>query len=718
ERKPCNVAKCEINTLKGKIVNIPGKRRIEQSILEKTKNTLREYEAIGIIRKSTSNWRSPVRPVIKPDGSVRICTNLIALNDLVVKEEYPTPIMSDLVEKVQGSQYFTLIDLKDGYFQIEIIEEHKHKTAFKFDNLLYEWNRMPMGYKNAPSIFQRIMDHILGDLSDKGVEVYLDDIIIHAKNKESHDLILDEVLRRLESNNLYINEKKIQLARQEVKLLGVMVDGKKQRLIDEGRRDILEYPRPVDVKSLRRFLGKMNFYAPFIKDMSRIAIPLYEKTGKYAKFEWTDRMERSFIELKENLAKEVCLYLPNYKKEFILETDASDTGLGACLSQTDEIGRLVPIRWASKKLTKAEQNYGITEKELLAVVWGIEYFEYQLKGRRFKLITDHIALETIRKKNEFGNKRMARWIERIQDYDFSIKYRKGEEMITADALSRLYEKDRMDDLKENENISEKRKEEIIRDIHEKLLHRGVVSVKYELEKYFKWTGVKDMIERIISTCEVCSKNNRKLGGGSEFVVTSAPLEKTAIDVMKIGEEDRFVLVFIDYYTRWMKLELLKSRETKEIIRKLKGIWEDKGVPKEINSDNAKEFTAKEFFNFCTEHGVSHHLTSVEKHKSNGRVERAIRTVRDGLVKIKNLDMKLEERLGKIEDAYNNTFHRGIEMTPEEAWNESNNEEKLKRMNNEKGEYAKAFKKGKRENFVVGQQVRIANKENLKGFELC
>ena len=147
----------------------------------------------------------PFRPAEKPDGSVQICTNLMALNDLVQKEGYPSPIINDLIEKAYGSQWFTLIDLKDGYFQVEINEQDKEKTALKFDNLLYEWYRMPMGFKNAPSIFQKMMDKLLADMIGLGVEVYLDGIIIHAASRIEHEKLVYKVFTILDKNNLVIN---------------------------------------------------------------------------------------------------------------------------------------------------------------------------------------------------------------------------------------------------------------------------------------------------------------------------------------------------------------------------------------------------------------------------------------------------------------------------------------------------------------------------------
>lgn len=707
ERPPCPLIKCEIKTPEGKRVSVKGKRRFEQSILSKAREELKNLQTSKIISQSNSDWRSPMTPVLKPNGNVRICVNYIALNELVEKVNYETPIMDDLIEKVQGSQWLTVIDLKDGYFQIEIAERDRYKTAFKFDNMIYEWNRMPMGFTNAPGIFQEAMDKLFNDLTDQGVEVYLDDIVIYSKTKKEHERLLKEVFKRFERNNLYINIKKLQLAQKEITFLGRKVNGETQKLLHEGMKDIEDYPRPTNVKSLRRFLGKMNFYSPFIKNMSTIAVPLYEKTGKYAKFIWTDQMEESFNTLKVELSKTTSLYLPDYKKKFILETDASDTGLGACLMQKDNKNNLVPIRWASRKLSKSEKNYGITEKEFLAIIWGIEYFEYQLKGREFDIITDHIALTSIRTKGDFGNARMNKWIDSIQKHQFTVIYKKGQDMLSADAMSRLYEN-------EKENTSgeeETKKKAIIKEIHERLLHRGLDSVKHELEQNYRWDNTTKLIQEIIKDCEVCSRNNRKHSGGSELVQTTERLEKTAIDIMKLGEYGMNVLVFIDYYSRLTKLRKLENRTTKEITKKLKEIFYEIGRPKQLNSDNAKEFASKEFFNFMTDNNIEHHLTSVEHHSSNGRVERVIRTIRDAIVKTKSLEMS-ENKLIDIETKYNDSYHKGIGMTPMRAFNQDDKETKeiISKTNRK---YTRRFKKRKREKFIDTQPVLISEKENLK-----
>ncbi|KAI5149341.1 hypothetical protein ENBRE01_0846 [Enteropsectra breve] len=735
-RPPCPIEECVIETPLNKQVQVQWQGRIPEAHLEATRTTIANLEKAQIIRRSDSQWRNPIRPVIKPDGSVRICTNLIMLNKLVISDPYSIPLMPDIIEKMQGARYFTLIDLKDGYFQIPIREQDRHKTAFKFEHSLYEWCRMPMGYKNAPALFQRIMDTILNDRLGRGVNVYLDDIVIYGKTKNEHDAITHWVFQRLKENNLIANHKKIQFCLPEIKLLGFKVDGTRVSIIPEIKDEINSFPRPDSTPGLRRFLGKINVYRDFIKDLAAIATPLYERTGPHTKFMWSPSMEDAFISLKEKLSEAIALFHPDYKRPFILETDASDTGIGAVLLQYNEKGQKVPIRWISRKLSPAERNYGITEKELLGVVWSIKHLDYILRGRHFSVITDHKALTVIQSKDDFGNPRMHRWISSIQEYDFDIAYRQGSEMHSADALSRIYERSATeytsqnnktdcpsnDDLTGDENSDNRRTEEtstindneakleLVQKAHEELLHRSMEPMLYELRKSYTWPNMRQLISIVLARCETCNKNNRKHGGGSNFIDTAHRLEKTAIDIMKVDGTHPYILIFIDFYTRIMKIHSLRSRTSTEIIGILEGWFETLGKPKEINTDNALEFTSNAFKTFCQTNQIRHHLTSIEKHEANGRVERVIRTVRDGLAKTKNQGC-LTTRLLKIQDAYNKSLHSATGMSPNDAWEDTG--ETLKMANSTSGKYAQQFKALKREKFEIGQRVRISKKENLK-----
>jgi hypothetical protein len=211
----CLLEKCKIKTEEGKVIRRKG-QVIEQALIGDTEKHLEDLERRKVIRDSVSSWRNPIRAIRKPNGSIRLVSNLIALNEIVEKDEYGLTNIRDVVRATQGSRFLTVLDLKDGFYSIEIEEQDKHKTAFEFNGRVYEWNSMVMGFKNSPQILQRIMDQIFRNLKGRGVAIYMDDIVIYGKTREEHDKLCREVLRRLESNNMKVNRSKIQYCREEV----------------------------------------------------------------------------------------------------------------------------------------------------------------------------------------------------------------------------------------------------------------------------------------------------------------------------------------------------------------------------------------------------------------------------------------------------------------------------------------------------------------------
>ena len=735
-------SKCYIRTEKGKRIVRKG-QCIPQSLRSKTKEYFEDLLARGIIRKSISDWRNPIRAIEKPNGDVRVVSNLIGLNDLVEKDPYELATIRDVIRSTQGSNLFTVIDLKEGFYHIEIEEKHKYKTAFEFDGNVYEWNSMVMGFKNSPQIMQKTMNKILEGIRGNGVEVYMDDIVIHGNSSDKHDKLLIDVLERFKENGLRINERKIQFKKEEVELLGVTVNGWEMKPSEIKKNEALEYKTPENIRDLRRFLGLAGWFGNFIKNFAMMTEELTNSLKSNRKWVWTDNMDDEFKSIKEALRNMSELKIPDYTKEFRLRTDASDTGIGAILLQTNREGKWVPIQWASKKLTPAERRYTISEKEMLAVFWGVKKFEYELKGRRFEIMTDHKALEEIRSKPCFNNNRINRWIEKIQEFDFRIEYVKGENMTDVDALSRQYQEDKTEEEIrkevniENQKLGKERKHKILdnnieywefssgkraeipksedRDLliiqtHEKLNHRGMKGTYYELKKNFYWPGMKDQLQKRLKECEICQIGNRKAKGGAVMVATSRKGEKFAIDIMKIGELGEYILVGIDYFTRVLYGRVLKERTSREIISGLEEWFRNENVPEMIISDNAKEFDSIEFKKWCSDNEIDHRKVSVESHGSNGRIERAIRTIREGVFKLE--DRNIGNCIEKVIEIYNNTYHSGIRCTPREAVEEENTREETRWMNSEQGEYAKTFKKRAREKFDTGQEVMVAKRENL------
>lgn len=208
----CKMEKCRIKTAEGGQV-------VPEAYRKRRVKYLEDLESRKEIRRSRSAWRNPMRAIEKANGSVGIVSNLMALNDLVEKDPYELGRIRDVTRAVQGCSWFTVIDLQEGFYHIEIEEGDKHKTAFEFDGRIYEWNSMVMGYKNAPQIMHRVMNGILGEMKGNGVEVYMDDIVIHGRTEWEHDELVREVMRRLELHGMRANVQKMQLKQKEVKLL-------------------------------------------------------------------------------------------------------------------------------------------------------------------------------------------------------------------------------------------------------------------------------------------------------------------------------------------------------------------------------------------------------------------------------------------------------------------------------------------------------------------
>jgi len=256
--------------------------------------------------------------------------------------------------------------------------------------------------------------------------------------------------------------------------------------------------------------------------------------------------------------------------------------------------------------------------------------------------------------------------------------------------------------------SEEEEADLITKAHERIGHRSVDAVYYFLRKEWYWPGMKETIREVLKKCEVCQINNRKDTGGSEFVTTSRRLEKVGLDMLEIREQGRYVLVAIDYFTRMVWARVLRSKETMGVVETIRGWMVDGYKPEEIITDNAKEFCSSEFEKMCADNGIKHTRTAIESHRSNGRAERAIETIRDGMAKDKV--GTIEQRIKRIVQRYNEVYHSGIRETPTEAWEDKKGIAQIE--NSPEGKYQMRFKKGSREIFEEGQDVRIAKRENL------
>ena len=390
-----------------------------------------------IIEPSTSEWVSEPHLVRKEDGSFRFCIDFRQLNKVTKHDRYPLPRIDDLLDQLGHSRYFTSLDLASGYWQIPLHKEDKHKTTFRRQHGLYHFKRMPFGLSDAGSTFQRMANNIFQDLIFQGVVlVYLDDILIHTDSWPKHIQILREVLLRVQKYNLQLQFKKCKWGATTLRFLRFMISEKGIQLDPAKTRVVAEYPKPSNIKSLQSFLGLVNFSLRFVPHLATITNPLRKLLKKDQPYQWTEECEKSFQTIKQLITSAATLAFPDFSKIFRLQTDASNVGIGAVLLQQDDSDSWRPIAYISRALTKSEQNYSTTEKEFLAVVWSFQKFHPYLHGTMVQVETDHQPLISLIQKTHPPG-RLLRWALALQEYKFTMIYRRGQSNVVADALSRM-----------------------------------------------------------------------------------------------------------------------------------------------------------------------------------------------------------------------------------------------------------------------------------------
>ena len=410
--------------------------RLPHAYRDVVKKELLEMERNGIIEPSTSEWASPIVLVPKKDGSLRLCVDYRRLNSVSETDAYPMPRIDDMIDRLGGARYLSTLDLSRGYWQVPVEQNSRSLTAFTTPFGLYQFAVMPFGLQGAPATFQRMMDSLLKGVRDYA-EAYLDDLVIFSNTWEEHCKHLRTILQRLRSAGLTAKPSKCQLGMRQCVYLGHQVGNGIIRPEKEKLEAVLQFERPVTKKDVRSFLGLTGYYRKFVPNYSTVALPLTDCTKKAApsKVNWTDACETAFVELKRRLTSPPVLKSPDLSRPFILQTDASERGIGAVLSQTTTKGDEHPIAYYSRKLLPREEHYAVVEKECLAIKLGIQAFRVYLLGRPFVVQTDHRSLEWLHRLKE-NNARLTRWSLALQPYSFTVEHRAGKLNGNADGLSR------------------------------------------------------------------------------------------------------------------------------------------------------------------------------------------------------------------------------------------------------------------------------------------
>jgi hypothetical protein len=390
----------------------------------------------GVIEPSNSPWASPVVLVKKKDGSTRFCIDYREINKVTKRDAYPLPRLDDSIESMGGAKWFSTLDLASGYWQVGMDPKDQEKTAFVTRQGLFHFKVMPFGLTNAPATFERLMEMVLRGLQWTHCQVYLDDVIVFGQTFEEALANLRLVFERFRVAHLIMKPKKCELFRKSVSFLGHIVSEEGVSCDPAKIEVIKDWKHPRDLHEVRQFLGFATYYRAFVPHFSTIASPLTALTRKLQAFNWTDECERSFRRLKSALMSSPILAYPQAGLTFILDTDASDSGIGAVLSQVHNGNERV-VAYASKSLSRAERNYCTTFKELLAVVKFCKHFKHYLYGSPTIVRTDHASLTWLRNfKNPEGM--LARWIATLENMSIlDITHRPGVRHVNADVLSRL-----------------------------------------------------------------------------------------------------------------------------------------------------------------------------------------------------------------------------------------------------------------------------------------
>ncbi|GBN27531.1 Transposon Ty3-I Gag-Pol polyprotein [Araneus ventricosus] len=614
-----------------------------------------------IIRPSESPWSSPVVLVRKKDNSWRFCVDYRRLNKVTKKDVYPLPRIDDILDCMQGSKFFSSMDLSSGYWQIEVNEPDREKTAFITPEGLYEFNVMPFGLCNAPATFERMMDNLLRHLKWTMCLCYLDDIII-------------TILGHVVSED------------------GIKPDPEKVRAVKN-------FPVPKNVHDVRSFLGLCSYYRRFIKNFCYRAQPLQELLKGDSKFAWGLDQTKSFENLKTALISDPILGLFDDEAPTEMHTDASGYGLGAVLVQIQKEKERV-IAYASKTLTKAEKNYSTTERECLAAVWAITKFRPYLYGRFFKIVTDHHSLCWLTGLKDPAGK-LARWALRLQQYNFEITYKSGKKHKDADSLSRnpLEDKavasEKVDALAAFSDIAvEQRKDPELSKMIDAHRNAEPVAKNFHLidgvlcKKNFDPSGKKwlTIIPRHIRLEILQHFHDAPTAGHLEcqrrksvpqkppglltpIPPATVPFQRVGIDLLgrfpKSTRGNKWIIVCTDYLSRFAVTKALPTAEAQEVAQfMMEEIVLKHGAPRVIITDRGKVFQSKlvtEINRLCNSR---HKMTTGYHPQTNGLTERFNKTLADMLSMYVGVEQKnWDDILPFVTFAYNTAKQETTGFTP-------------------------------------------------------
>ena len=457
---------CKITLKKDSIPVAVPCRRVPLSVKSRLKTKLESLEKQKIIAKvdGASEWVNPLVIVEKTDKSLRLCIDPQELNKCIQREFFEIPTFEEIRSKLSGKQYFSVLDLKDGFYQVPLDSDSSKLTTFSTPFGCYKFLRLPFGIKSAPEFFQKTNYKNFGDIEN--VVIYFDDILIAASNIEEHDIILEKVINRAREKGVKFNKEKVQFRQTEVKYMGHIFDKNGMRIDGEKIKSITELKAPTCKKELQKLLGLVNYVRKFIPKLGEIERPICDLLKKDVEFQWMGVHDEALDRIKTEINKNITLMNFDPKKQITIQTDASQNGIGCCLMQEGK-----PIAFSSRGLNETEKNYAVIEKEMLSIVYATQKFHNYIYGMSIKVVTDHKPNISVLNKriSQVHSPRLQRLRLKLLKYDIKIEYLPGKYLHIADYLSRNYSSEIGEIDKEMNEVvhsvekylrmSEKRKEE-------------------------------------------------------------------------------------------------------------------------------------------------------------------------------------------------------------------------------------------------------------------
>lgn len=688
--------------------------RLPESQKEIINDEMKTLLENGIISPSKSPFNAPLLVVPKksdPDGKrkYRVVVDFRKLNEKTIGDAYPLPQINEILDQLGHARYFSTLDLASGYHQIQMDPEDRRKTAFSTTFGHFEFNRLPFGLKGGPATFQRLMNNVLIGLQGIKCFVYLDDVVVYGKNIHDHNAKLEEIFKRLEEHSLKLQPSKCNILFREITYLGHRISEKGIRPDEEKLRCVRDFPVPKTHKQIMSYLGLVNYYRKFIPKFSEICRPINNLLKKGIKFEWTKECQTAFEVLREKLINPPVLIMPDFTKPFIITTDASDTAIGAILSQ-GEIGEDRPNSYASRSLNAAERNYSTIEKEQLAMVWGTNNYRPYVLGRKFTIVTDHKPLLWAFKIKD-ASSRITRWRLKLEEYDYTIVYKAGKNNTNADALSRIpYDdiicnqvttrsktsqneaipiNDGKDDDQEVRNVTELTSsnsiielnevsdiQTVLKEFHDSPIggHQGIKRTLDKIRILYTWKGMKDDVEKYIKKCTLCQTNKEGHNPKLPMTLTTTStrtFEKIFLDVvgpMTLTENgNTYVLTMMDDLSK-LAIGVPIPDQTansvaKAFVTKFICVY---GCPETILTDQGTNFMSSIFKSACKLLGISKLNTSAYHPQTNGTLERSHHTLATYLKMYTNsAKTDWDEWLPYAFFMYNSTPHSSTKYTPYE-----------------------------------------------------